>query len=223
MTEGEGVSFLTKWFLRGLGAVLPIAVTIYILYWLGTSAEAVLGGLFRFVEDKLRPGQESVYVPGTGVATGLVLVFVIGILTNLWLTRLFLSWGERLLEKIPLVKTLYGSVRDMMQLFGTDEKKSAMKQTVAVEIGGGPRLVGFVTREDLEGLPDGMAREGDVAVYLPMSYQVGGFTVFVSRDSVTPLEMSIQDGMRFAVTAGVSSSSSSSRPTKRAGEQPARE
>ncbi len=188
---------VTKLFLKGLAAVLPITVTIYVLYWLGGTAELLLGhGLKLLIPDNL-------YWPGMGVVAGLVLVFLMGVLMNAWLFRKVFRWGERLLERIPLVKALYGSVRDLMGFFsGSDQK--AMRKAVVVAVGSTPlRLIGFITREDFGGLPAGIGGDDTVAVYLPMSYQIGGFTMMVPRSAVQPIDMSIEQAVRFAVTAGM--------------------
>jgi uncharacterized membrane protein len=192
------MKMVTKLFLKGLAAVLPIVVTIYVLYWLGTTAESLLGRGLKM----LIPG--SLYWPGMGVVAGLVLVLVIGVLMNAWLFRKVFRWGERLLERIPLVKAVYGSVRDLMGFFSGSDKKT-MRKAVMVAVGNTPlRLVGFITREDFSGLPAGIGGDDTVAVYLPMSYQIGGFTTMVPRSAVQLIDMSIEQAMRFAVTAGMS-------------------
>ncbi|MBN2446612.1 MAG: DUF502 domain-containing protein [Phycisphaerae bacterium] len=184
-------------FLAGLAAVLPVTVTLYVLYWLGSTAEAFLGRGLKL----LIPG--SLYWPGMGVVAGLVLVFVIGVLMNAWLFRKVFRWGERLMERIPLVKALYGSVRDLMGFFSGSDKKT-MRKAVMVTVGNTPvRLIGFITREEFGDLPAGIGGDETVAVYLPMSYQIGGFTTMVPRSAVQPIDMSIEQAMRFAVTAGM--------------------
>ncbi len=65
------------------------------------------------------------------------------------------------------------------------------------------KLLGLVTRQSFEDTPAGMGDEHSVAVYLPMSYQIGGFTLILPRDQIEPIDMSIEDGLRFALTAGV--------------------
>ena len=147
---------------------------------------------------------DTLYWPGMGVAAGLVLVFVIGALMRAWLFRKVFRWGERLVERIPLVKALYGSVRDLMGFFSGSDTK-AMRRAVMVTVGNTPlRLIGFITREDFGDLPVGIGSDDTVAVYLPMSYQIGGFTTMVPRSAVQPIDMSIEQAMRFAVTAGMS-------------------
>jgi len=182
----------------GLAAVLPITVTLYVLYWLGSAAESFLGRGLKM----LIPG--GLHWPGMGVVAGLVVVFAIGVLMKAWLFRKVFRWGERLVERIPLVKALYGSVRDLIGFFSSSDKKT-MCNAVMVTVGNIPlRLIGFITREDFGDLPAGIGRDGDVAVYLPMSYQIGGFTTMVPRSAVQPIDMSLEQAMRFAVTAGMS-------------------
>jgi uncharacterized membrane protein len=190
---------LGKLFLRGLAAVLPLGLTIYIVWWLGSSAESAMGAVIRYILP------EGSYWPGMGLVAGVGLVLGAGVLTQAWLVRRLFKFGEDLLNKIPLVKTLYGSVRDLMNFFAGPEK-TGIEQVVMVELTeGGPRLLGFVTRDDAAGLPGGAEPNADrVAVYLPMSYQVGGFMAVVPKSSLRPVQMSIEDGMRYAVTAGLS-------------------
>jgi uncharacterized membrane protein len=184
-------------FLTGLAAVLPVMVTLYVLYWLGSTAEAFLGGGLKMLIP------DGLYWPGMGVVAGLVLVFVIGALMKAWLFRKVFRWGERLVERIPLVKALYGAVRDLMGFFSGSDTK-AMRRAVMVTVGNTPvRLIGFITREDFGELPAGIGGDDTVAVYLPMSYQIGGFTTMVPRSAIQPVDMSIEQAMRFAVTAGM--------------------
>ncbi len=77
-------------------------------------------------------------------------------------------------------------------------------QVVMVELPGfGMRLLGFVSRRDFSDLPAGIGAEGDVAVYLPMSYQIGGYTIFLPRSRVQPVDLSREMAMKFILTAGL--------------------
>lgn len=193
---------ISRTFLSGLGATIPIVITLYILYWLGSSAEAVLGGMIRLV---LPPG---VYRPGMGVGIGLVLIFLVGLFLQAWIFRRIFSWGESLLERVPLVKTLYGSVRDLMNFF-SGSSAGRFNQVVSVALPGSDlRLMGLVTRDRVDEVAPGLAPADTVAVYFPMSYQIGGYTAFVPRSALTPVDLSINAAMRFAVTAGMSAAES---------------
>jgi uncharacterized membrane protein len=190
---------LGKIMFQGLMALLPAVLTIYIIYWLVSSAERVVGALLKM----LLP--DGWYLPGMGLIAGLLVTFLFGLALNAFLVRRLLDLGERLMNRIPLVKTLYGSVKDFIGFF-TARKESQLNQVVTVEldIGGTPmRMIGFVTRSDFSGLPAGIGKEGEVAVYLPMSYQIGGYTVIVPRSAVKKLDISIRRAMGFVVTGGM--------------------
>ncbi len=188
---------ISKIFLTGLLAILPISVTVYILYWLGTSAETALKGLL----EKVAPNGMG-YFPGIGIVVFALVVFVVGILLHSWVFRRIFGILDRMLKRIPLVKTLYGSVTDLVSLFsGSDDR--GLTQVVMVTLAKDVRLIGFLTRDDFSDLPEGIGDESTVAVYLPMSYQLGGFTTMVPRDSVEKIDMPLETAMRFAIAAGV--------------------
>ena len=122
-----------------------------------------------------------------------------------YIVRRLFEFSEKLLLKVPLIKTIYGALRDFFSLFAGQDDEVAL-QVVTVQVPGSDmRLMGFVTRDHFSDLPDGIAVEGDVAVYLPMSYQIGGYTVFMPRSQITPIAMSREQAMRFVVTAGLRS------------------
>lgn len=190
---------LARTFLSGLAVVLPIVVTFAVLAWLVTTAEAVLGAVVRV----LLP--DGTYPRGLGIALALGLIFGVGVLMEAVYFRRLMGWLEELLNRIPLVKTVYGAVRDLMSLFSKAGTRRFSKVVMVKFPGIEARLVGFVTLEDFTGLAI-EARPGEVAVYLPMSYTIGGYTVFLPRECLTPLDMSLEDAMRFVVTAGMSRS-----------------
>ena len=184
---------------QGLMAILPAVLTIYIIYWLVSTAEMVMGNLLKV----LLP--EGWYIPGMGLMAGLLVTLLLGLALNAFLVRRFLALGERIMNRIPLVKTLYGSLKDFVGFFNAS-RESQLNQVVTVElnVAGTPlRMIGFVTRSDFSGLPAGIGEEGEIAVYLPMSYQRGGYTVIVPRSAVRQLDISIHRAMGFVVTGGM--------------------
>jgi uncharacterized membrane protein len=183
--------------LAGLATILPVVITAYLLYWLAASAEKSLGRLIKLVLP------EGWYWPGMGIAAGIILIFIIGLLMQAWGVRSLVAWGERIVLRIPLIKTVYGAVRDLIG-FITQGKDSGLRQVVAITIGDeNLKLIGFVTREDLADLPKEIGGQDKIAVYLPMSYQLGGYTVIVPRSAVQPLDMSLEEATRFVLTGGV--------------------
>lgn len=195
---------------RGLLAILPAVLTLYILYWLVWSAENFLGGAIKV----LLP--EGWYLPGMGLLTGVLVVFFLGLFLNAFLVRRLLDLGEVMMNRIPLVKTLYGSMKDFIGFF-SQKRESQFNQvvTIQLELGGVPvRFLGFVTRSDFSDLPAGIGREGEIAVYIPLSYQIGGYTIVVPRSAVRPINISTHRAMGFAVTGGMFTERAASRPSE---------
>lgn len=186
-------------FLTGLLTVVPVVATLYLVVWLATTAETFLGRALKWIIP------DQLYFYGMGMLAGVGVVLVVGVLMQTWAVRKLFEFGEHLLLRMPLVKTIYGAVRDFFGLF-SGSAASQSGRVVTVELPGmDARLVGFLMRDDLSQLPDEVAGDGRVAVYLPMSYQVGGYTVLVPPDAVKPVGMSREEAMRFVLTAGLSS------------------
>jgi uncharacterized membrane protein len=188
---------LGKLFLKGLLVVVPSALTLAILWWLARTSEQLLGALLaRFLPS-------GWYVPGMGLVAALAITLLVGLLSHVLLFQKLFSFGEALLNRLPLVKTLYSAIKDFMYYLSPDSKQ-AMSKVVLVKIPGqGFEQIGFVTREDFSDLALALTTDDPVAVYLPMSYQIGGYTLFLPRASLTPLNMSFEQGMKLVLTGGV--------------------
>jgi len=184
-------------FLTGILTILPILATLYLVVWLFAAVERFLGKqLLLLLPDEY-------YRAGMGLLAALALIFLIGLLMRAWLFRQLVKAGENLLLKIPLIKVVYRSLKDLFGLFSDDKNREAL-QVVSVQLPGTDmRLLGFLTRSDFSDMPKGVGNEDEVAVYLPMSYQVGGYTVLIPRKRVTPVPMSREEAMRFVLTAGL--------------------
>lgn len=190
---------LGRIFLTGLLTVLPLVATVYFTVWLLNVMERFFGKQVMF----LLP--DEWYRTGMGLVLAIVVVFAVGVLMNGIVFRRLFGWTEWLLLEIPLVRSVYTALRDLLGLFA--EHKEPALQVVSVALPGNMRVLGFVTRADFADAPPGIAQPGEVAVYLPMSYQLGGYTVLVPKSAVTPIEMSREDAMKFILTAGLKSTS----------------
>ncbi|MCG8433227.1 MAG: DUF502 domain-containing protein [Gammaproteobacteria bacterium] len=187
-------------FLTGLAVLLPVVVTISLLYWLIMTTERFLANLLQFVLP------EQLYWPGFGLVFAFAVIFGAGLLMRAWIVRRVFQWGEDIVRRIPLVKTVYGAVRDFMK-FISNMKQNQFSKVVVVEFGDpAVKIIGFVTREDLSELPEHIAGDDLIAVYMPLSYQIGGYTAMLPRSTITPLDMTMEDAMRFTLTAGMSGS-----------------
>jgi uncharacterized membrane protein len=194
---------LVKLFLKGLAVVIPAVLTLAILWWMAKGAEQLLGGLL------LRILPSGWYIPGMGVLSALAITILIGLLTHVLLFQKLFAIGDEILKRLPLVKTIYSALKDFVGYFSPDSSR-AMSKVVLVKLPGQDfEQLGFVTREDFSRLPIESTIEDPVAVYLPMSYQVGGYTLILPRSSLTPVDMRFEDAMKLVLTGAVSKEDSS--------------
>lgn len=184
-----------KTFLTGLATIVPVTVTLYFIYWLTISAENSLGKLFRY----LLP--DGWYVPGIGLLTGLILVFFVGVLMHAYIVKKLYAMGERLMYRIPLIRSVYGSISDLFNLFSRDQEDTLNQAVIFKQ--GEIQMIGFITRQNVDDLLPESNTNDNVVVYLPMSYMIGGYMVIVPRSSLQPLNMPVEDVMRIAITAGI--------------------
>ncbi|MEX2198271.1 MAG: DUF502 domain-containing protein [Burkholderiales bacterium] len=188
-------------FFTGLLTVLPVLATLYLVLWLVGTMERFFGAQLKW----LMP--DEYYRTGMGLLLAVLVIFGVGLLTQALLFRRVFGWAEKLLLEIPLVRSVYTALRDLFGLIGSGQDKAAM-QVVSVTLPGTQiRLMGFVTRSEFSDLPAGVASKGEIAVYLPMSYQIGGYMLFVPRELAVPVEMSREDAMKFILTAGLKGAS----------------
>jgi len=179
--------------LKGLVAVLPLGLTVYLIYWLLATGESLAKPIVLW----LLP--HSIYFPGLGLAFSLGMLILVGFLVNLYGIRYLVTLSQNIFERIPLVKSIYGAFKDMMMVFNLSEKKE-MKSVVSLEWNGA-QVIGFITGEKT-----GERLFGDqdlVGVYVPLSYQIGGITLYISRDRLTELDIGVEEAMRLALTAGI--------------------
>jgi uncharacterized membrane protein len=188
---------LGKLFFRGLAAILPLALTGYLVWAAVAAVEALLEGLVVWGFRTLDLPWE--YRPGMGFAASIVLVLLVGMLTYSLLVRTIYHRFASMIRRIPVVKSIYAMIVDVVQLFGSEQKP--FQRVVLVQIAGGGEVLGFLTRDDFSDLP--AFGKGRVAVYVPMSYQLGGFTLIVPRERTREVAMTAEAALRFCVTAGV--------------------
>lgn len=180
--------------LTGLITILPIVLTIYLLYWLAVSSENVMSSALHLIFPDL------VYFPGLGVIVGLVVVFLIGLMMKAIIVRQLFVFSEQILYRLPLIRTVYRAMRDLFDFFSP--KKDGLGQVVTVNING-MEMIGFITQEDTSKLSVPFKSSGSVLVYIPMSYMIGGFTVLIPRKDIHRSTMSMEEAMRFVLTAGI--------------------
>ncbi len=179
---------LLKYFLRGLIVLAPIALTLWILWQ-----------IFQLVDGLIPLPDLPYFAPGVGFALVVAMVTLIGLLTTNLLAAQAIELGQRVMGRLPFVKLLYTSIKDLTVAF-VGEKK-LFDRPVLVTFPGGIQVVGFVTREDLSelGLPE------RVAVYMPQSYNFAGNLLLVPRERLQPLARTASEALAFVVSGGLTS------------------
>lgn len=191
---------LSQYFFRGLITVLPLAITVYVLVLFVTWTERTAMWL-------IRPVIGDFYLPGLGIALGALLIVALGGLMSMRVTGKLLSFLELPFTNLPVVKSIYTSLKSFADYFAPhaqDAQQVVLLKWPGQEMG----IVGLVTRQSMEGLPAPLGELDQVAVYLPMGYMIGGYTVFVPRSWTTPIDVSVEEAMRMALVAFMAASRS---------------
>ena len=175
---------LLKYFLRGLVLVAPIGITVYICYVVFVTI------------DRLLPTP----IPGAGFLVTVAAVTLFGFLASNLLARTLLSLLERLLERLPFVRLLYSSTKDLLNAFVGEKRRFDKPVLVSLEPSGSVKAFGFLTQESL----DLIGAPGHAAVYLPQSYNFAGQVLVVPTAQISRITAASSDVMAFIVSGGVS-------------------
>jgi len=175
---------LGQYFLQGLLFLIPLFVTVYAIYW-----------IFIRIDGFLR-----LPVPGLGFIGTIVFITFIGFAASNFLTQRVVHLVDRIFARLPLVKLIYTSIRDLVNAFVGDKKSFNRPVQVVIEKESNIRLLGFATRENLNAI----GIQDSITVYLPQAYNFAGNVIVVDRDSVIPLTADPAEVMKLIVSGGVS-------------------
>lgn len=187
---------LRRYFLSGILVIVPLIITIFVLRFLFSGVDNLLSPLIAKLIKH--------HIPGLGIIATIIIIFIAGLLTaNVVGSRLFKIW-EIFFIKTPLVRTIYGSSKKLVEAMTTTGKHS-FKQVVLVEF---PRKgiysFGFLTNEIRVDLAD--KTDELIAVFIPSTpTPFTGWTLLFRREEVIPLEMSVEEGVKFFVSGGIAS------------------
>jgi len=187
---------LLRYFVKGLLIVLPLGAACFLIFWAVKSLDNALN-LSDFIwTDK---AGKPIHIPGLGIVNVVVLIMIAGILVTNVVTDPIKRWFNRWLNRLPLFKFLYSSIKDLTEAFVGEEKK--FNEPVIVEVNEfGLKKIGFIVQKDLSSLN----LPGEVAVYFPFSYSFAGQVVIIPADKVKPIDKSAADMMKFVISGGVS-------------------
>jgi uncharacterized membrane protein len=192
MDVKQVLSKLVSYFLKGLLYTVPLALTVYIIYRLFL----LIDGLIPVLLGDLIPINHR----GLGILLVIALVTGVGIMGSSFLAKPIKNYFTRLIDSVPLVKTIYSSIRDLMSAFVGEKKRFDRPVLVKTNKESGMEKLGFITAEDLSSLGIG---DEKIAVYLPHSYNFSGNLFIVPQENVTLLNVNSSEVMKFIVSGGV--------------------
>ncbi|HEX2966866.1 MAG TPA: DUF502 domain-containing protein [Syntrophorhabdaceae bacterium] len=182
-------------FLTGLFILIPVIATVYIVYVIISFFEPVIGPVVRNILFHLT-GREF-YIPGTGFLLFVIVTYITGTVASNYFGKTALSRGERIVQRIPVIKTIYGSVKEMTEAFSSDKVKS-FKEAVLLEFPfKGRYTIGFVTRRILL---DG--RDFCVVFVPPTPIPTAGFLIIVSEDELRFLDVPVDTALKYIISLG---------------------
>ena len=175
---------IINYFLQGLLYIVPITVTLYVVVWTFQKIDGILP--FQF--------------PGLGLIIIISLITIIGFLGSAVITSPINAFFQNLLKRAPLLKTIYSSVKDLMNTFVGNKKGFSEPVLVKVYENSTIERIGFITNEDVESLN---IAKGKVLVYMPHSYAISGQLFVVEKKNVSPIDKSSAEIMKLIVSGGV--------------------
>ncbi|WGQ11739.1 DUF502 domain-containing protein [Pedobacter gandavensis] len=187
---------LLRYIIKGLLIVLPIALSIFIVIVAVTTVDSWLNVNNILGVDPHTGASRN--IPGLGLALVVAITLVAGIFVTNFVTEPMYNWFARILDRLPILKFIYSSIKDLTEAFVGDEKK--FNNPVLVEVEGDLKRIGFLTQNDLSaiGLP------GESIVYFPFSYSFAGQVYVVKNEKIKPLNMTAAEAMKLVVSGGVS-------------------
>lgn len=174
---------LAKYFFEGLLFIVPLVATIYVIYIVFVKID----NIFNFK------------IPGIGFIITILIVTLAGFFASYFLTRSLMKIIDNMFRRMPLVKMIYTSIKDLIGAFVGEKKSFNTPVLVTISQGSNIKVMGFLTRESL----DNMGLADSVAVYLPQSYNFAGNLIIVPREQVAPLNFDSGKAMAFIVSGGI--------------------
>ncbi|WP_071459873.1 DUF502 domain-containing protein [Bacillus massilinigeriensis] len=190
---------LFKNFLNGILTIVPIILVIFVCYKTFMFLDGLLGSF-------LEPFMKNDYIPGFGLLLTLILITLLGWLSTRFITGTIVRITDRILDRIPIVKTIYSVIKDTLRSF-LGEKKSFSIVVLVTIPATGMKSMGFITADDLAAFYSPL--EDYAAVYIPQTFQVAGFTFFVRKDELEVLNVKPEDAMKFILSGGMTAKKTS--------------
>ncbi|MFO7612311.1 MAG: DUF502 domain-containing protein [Clostridia bacterium] len=183
---------IRKWFLSGLAVILPVGLTAFILVWLFNLLDGILRNLIAWVFGK--------DIPGLGLLFLLIFILLVGLFTSNFIGGKITVWFEKIIGKIPLIKTVYNPLKNIISGLSSDTAGSFMKVVVVEFPMKGSKSIGFITNTNFS-----IGGEDKISVFIPTTPNpTNGFLIMLDKDDAEILDVTVNEGLNMVVSMGSS-------------------
>ena len=190
-----------RYFLAGISVTSPILITVYVTWLIVTIIDAQVAGLLPNSLDitKQLPHQ----IPGLGLIISIIVITFIGAITPGFIGRTLLKVGERILDKTPVVRSIYGAIKQIMETIMSTNSESFREVVLAEYPRKGIWVIGFVTGET-KGEVQTLNKEKLINVFIPTTPNpTSGFLLFIPKKDLIYMKMKVEDAVKMVISGGI--------------------
>lgn len=191
------MNLINRLFWKGLIVVVPVLLSLYLFIVILQKAEGIFGPQ---IKNLIGPNN---YIPGLGIFITFILIVTVGVLVSNLLTGSIIKFFVGTFERVPFIKAIYNPLRDLISLFGGGGPESMKKVVLVKHPQLGFECIGLVTREEFDDLPSGIVSPDVVAVYIPLSYMLGGVTALIPKSEVKEVDIPVERAIKLAITGWI--------------------
>jgi uncharacterized membrane protein len=195
---------LRKYFVTGILVLLPLLITVYVMVFAFNLVDGSLRNLvFTYTHHK---------IPGIGLLTFILLIFLTGVFAQNVVGRKLLHWGDVVLRHIPVAKSIYSASKQVMEVVASDRSEAFQKVVLVEYPRRGIYMFGFLTGEAPPPVRNRVEKSLDlVNILVPATPPGHGYLILVPRQDVLVLDMSVEEGLKLVLSGGIIASSPSYR------------
>lgn len=191
---------LRKWLLTGLLVMVPGVITAWVLHWVISTLDLTL----YFLPESWQPHRLlGMYIPGFGVLLTLAILLLVGAVASNFMGRKLVTWGDAIIARIPVVRSIYSSVKQVSDTVFSDNGNAFRTAVLVPWPREGVWTVAFITGHPA-GEVAGYLRDAYVSVFVPTTPNpTGGYFVLMRKSDCVELEMSVEAALKYIVSMGV--------------------
>jgi uncharacterized membrane protein len=186
---------LKRIFAAGLFAILPLAITIYIFFLIFSFLDNLVGDLIKAIF--------GFHVPGIGFAAGILLILLVGFIASNIIGKRLIDYNDRLLQRLPLIKSIYTAARQIIDAFSVQGKRAFQKVVLLEYPRKGLFVLGFVTGSSKGEIQD-KTHAHTLNIFVPTTPNpTSGMLILAPRSEVIDLEMTVEEGLKVIISGGL--------------------